>query len=127
MLKDAPVFRKGTSPNKVFDYLASVRPIIHCGDTTFDYLAEANAGICVPPGDARALANAVTALARMPDETLMDMGRRGRRYVEDNFNISRLTSGLERVLHEVVDNYGHKKIVEKSIVPDRMRDAKHGA
>ncbi len=110
ILKDSPIFKKGTSPNKVFDYLASVRPIIHCGDTTFDYIVEGRAGISVPAGDARALANAVSALARMPDETLMDMGRHGRCYVEEHFDIGRLAGGLEKVLYGAVHDFGLKKM-----------------
>ncbi len=108
ILRDLPVFQKGTSPNKIFDYLASVRPIIFCGDATFNYVAEAKAGITVPPGDARALADAVLALARKPVESRMEMGWCGRRYVEDHFNINRLAVGLEGLLLEVIEDYARK-------------------
>jgi glycosyltransferase involved in cell wall biosynthesis len=115
-LKDVPVFRRGTSPNKVFDYLASVRPIIHCGDLTFDYLSKTNAGIAVPAGDACSLANAIAAMARITAETRMEMGWRGRHYVEENFDVSKLSIGLEKVLHEAIDRYGHKRPSGKKTV-----------
>jgi glycosyltransferase involved in cell wall biosynthesis len=120
ILRDLPVFRRGTSPNKVFDYLASVRPIIFCGNVTFDYVADARAGITVPPGDARSLAEAVMTLAKQSADSLMDMGWCGRRYVEDRFNVSRLTKGLEQVLVEVVCDHARKKSCPGSWGADRM-------
>jgi glycosyltransferase involved in cell wall biosynthesis len=102
ILKDVPVFRRGTSPNKLFDYLVSARPIIFSGDTSFDYVTQARAGLTVPPGDGRALAAAVTALANTPFEVRRQMGLHGRSYVENNFNIQKLAGGLEKLLLQVI-------------------------
>lgn len=108
MLKDAPVFQRGTSPNKIFDYLASARPIVFCGDDTFNYVAKAGAGITVPAGDARRLSEAVIALAESPVEKLAEMGWCGRRYVEDHFSITELAVGFEEVLFAAVANHSSK-------------------
>ena len=74
------------------------------------------AGISLPAGDPRSLAKALTALARMPAEAHAEMGLSGRRYVEENFNISKLTAGLEGVLVQVVKDYGSKRL---SAVPQK--------
>lgn len=108
MLKDAPVFQRGTSPNKIFDYLASARPIVFCGDDTFNYVAKARAGIPVPAGDARCLSEALIALAESPVEKLAAMGRCGRRYVEDHFSIAKLVVGFEEFLFDAVANHSSK-------------------
>ncbi len=68
-LRDIPLYRYGISLNKLADYLASERPIIFFGRSTYDPVAEANAGFSVPPGDPVAIADAIekTARPRLPD------------------------------------------------------------
>jgi glycosyltransferase involved in cell wall biosynthesis len=83
-------------------------------------VADARAGITVPPGDARSLADAIMALAKKPADSLMEMGWSGRRYVEDRFNISRLTAGLERVLVEVVCEYARKNSCSQLQIGKKM-------
>lgn len=84
-LKDIPMFRT-TYPNKVFDYMAAAKPIILGIDGVIREVVEAaDGGVCVRPGDAEELANAVRTLADTPDRG-RDMGRRARDYVTQHFN-----------------------------------------
>lgn len=97
-LKDSRLFRWGVSPNKLFDYMASARPVIFAVATDSNPVADAGAGITVPPNDPAALAEAVIQLAQMSAHERWEMGLRGRRYVEEKHAFHRLTDKLEEVL-----------------------------
>ncbi len=65
-LRPIPMFAT-TYPNKVFDYMAAGRPTILAIDGVIKrVIEEANGGIFTPPGDARALADAVRSLYKDP-------------------------------------------------------------
>jgi glycosyltransferase involved in cell wall biosynthesis len=85
ILQNIRMFRM-TYPNKVFDYMAAGRPIVLAIDGVIREVVEAaRAGIFVPPGNAKSLAEAVRYLADHRDEREA-MGRRARSYVESHFN-----------------------------------------
>lgn len=71
-------FYRLTFPNKLFDYLASGRPIVVSspGEAT-DVVQEARAGLVVAPEDASAMAEAIRRLRAMPREERRAMGLRG--------------------------------------------------
>ncbi len=67
-LLDIPMFRM-TYPNKVFDYMAAGRPTVLAIDGVIREVVEAaGGGLCVPPGDAAAIADAVQYLSTHRDE-----------------------------------------------------------
>ena len=84
-LSPAPVFRTFV-PSKLFDAMAAARPVILMVDgEARRILDEAGAGVFVPPGDAAALAAAITGLrhdARERDR----MGAAGRAFVAANYD-----------------------------------------
>lgn len=94
------VFRYGISSNKLFDYLASRKPVIFACKTRYDPVAIAGAGISVPPEEPEALAHAMLALSTTPPSQLAEMGNRGRRYVENHHAIKKLGSQLDRLLKQ---------------------------
>lgn len=95
ILKPIPLYAT-TYPNKVFDYMAAGRPVILAIDGVIRQVVESgHAGIAVCPGDSRALAQAVENLADSPDRG-KEMGRSGRRLVEERF--SRAESALKLAL-----------------------------
>jgi glycosyltransferase involved in cell wall biosynthesis len=57
-------------------------------------------GLYVPPGDPRALREALTHLWENPSEAER-MGRRGRAAIEERFTLDHLVAGLASVLREV--------------------------
>lgn len=62
-------------------------------------VAEAGAGLCVPAGDAQALAEAVLQLYRLPQEQLAAMGKRARSYYNVHFD-------HELLLDQLVERLG---------------------
>lgn len=101
-LIDAPVFKYGISSNKLFDFLAGARPIIFCCKSSNNPVADAHAGITVPPGDPTALSQAIATLAAMPAGERTEMGRAGRAYVEQNHGFDSLAARFAGMLNELV-------------------------
>ena len=91
-----------TYPNKVFDYMASGRPVVLAIDGVIRRVVEeAGAGMFVPPGDANAMAGAVLRYAR--DPALRERhGRAGRPHVETHFRREAQGEALRELLREVV-------------------------
>jgi glycosyltransferase involved in cell wall biosynthesis len=67
-----------------------------------DPVAEAGAGITVPPEDPRALAGAIARLVAMPADRRAAMGRAGRAYVEANHGFDVLADRLADCLDQAV-------------------------
>jgi len=101
LLRDRPVFRH-VLPSKIFEAMATARPIILgvLGESA-DLLLAAQAGVVFPPENAVALAEAVTALAGTP-ERAAEMGWRGRRFVEAELDRDKLAAAMLEELRAVV-------------------------
>ena len=93
------LYRFGTSPNKLFDYLVSGKPIIYGIDTVgYTPVRDFQAGLEVPSEDASALSAAVMKLREMPEHERRRMGSSGRRAAFDNHEYAMLAGCLEKVL-----------------------------
>lgn len=99
-LVDAPMFRYGISPNKLYDYMAAQRPVIFCCNASNDPIAESGGGISVAPGRPDLLAEAILRLAATPRERRAAMAAAARRHVEARHSFERLAADLARVLDE---------------------------
>jgi glycosyltransferase involved in cell wall biosynthesis len=97
-VKYLPVHRFGVSGNKVLDYMAVARPIIHAVRSSNHAVLDAGCGLECAPNDPEALAHAISALASMSPQERWEMGLRGRRYVEQNHDFGRLAVKLESIL-----------------------------
>jgi len=70
-VQDVPVFKYGLSSNKLFDYLASGRPVVAACAVPDNPVSASGGGICVPPDSPGAVGDALLALG-----TLDEAGRR---------------------------------------------------
>lgn len=104
ILKDSPLYKWGVSPNKLFDYMAAARPVIFCGNTDFNPIAEVQAGITVKAINGEGLAQAIRTLIDMPVEERWRMGLRGREYVETHHGLHMLAGTLEETLNQVASD-----------------------
>ena len=90
--------------NKIYDYLASGRPIIFAANAPNNPVADANAGISIPPDDSEAMVAAIKTILSMSPEKRRIMGENGRKYAEIHFDVSLLAKKLENILLKVVEN-----------------------
>ncbi|MFZ3199736.1 MAG: glycosyltransferase family 4 protein [Candidatus Acidiferrales bacterium] len=97
-LADLPLYKYGISLNKMCDYLASGRPILFAGDSTYNPIREAGAGIYVPAENPAALADAVDCLIALTPEERVRMGRNGLEYFKKHHDIRVLAERLEQTL-----------------------------
>jgi len=81
--------------------MAAGKPVILAIDGVIrQVVEEAGAGVFVPPGDAVALARAIREVAGNP-QTALEMGRRGRRYIEEHFDRAVLAEKLVDILNYI--------------------------
>lgn len=97
-------FQRMVLANKIFDYLAAGRPVIVAAEGEMAQLVqEAGCGLVVPPEAPELLAEAIRRLAAMPEEEREAMGRRGRKFILENY--SREDLG-DRLLGSFADETG---------------------
>lgn len=100
-LKDEPIFAM-TIPGKLQSYLAAGVPVLAVlrGEGA-NVVERAGAGLTCPPGDARALADAVMQLAALPTERLQQMRRNALAVSATEFDRDQLLSNLEAWLEQL--------------------------
>ena len=94
-----PLFRFGVSPNKLFEYLLSLCPVLYAIESG-DYLPvdECKAGLSIPAEDPQAIADAVVKLKDMSPEERQKMGENGRIYALEHHDYAKLAQKLAQVL-----------------------------
>ena len=104
-MKRTDLYRYGISPNKLHDYLAAGRPTIVAGTVHNNPVADAEAGITVPPEDPLSIAEAVETLAAMSADEQRNMGLRARQYIERYHDFPVLARRLEGVLKSALVSF----------------------
>lgn len=90
-------------PSKTWNILAAAKPVVAAVEEDSALgrlLRERQCGICVPPGDSRALATAVRQLQNRPADCA-EMGRNGRRYVTEEWTRRQATAQYIELLERV--------------------------
>ena len=80
-LQHSPLYAFGVSPNKLFDYMMSARPIVYAISAGNDSVQDAGCGVSVRAEDPRAVADGILKLYRASLDDRLAMGRRGRDYI----------------------------------------------
>jgi glycosyltransferase involved in cell wall biosynthesis len=108
-LSDEDIFA-ATVPNKVQAYMASGRPILaSLNGEGARLVKEADAGLAVPAGDAKALAAAALQLFNMSATERERLGGNGRLYFQANFDHDMLTDQLIAHIRYVSASYKENK------------------
>lgn len=85
-LQRQPLFRFGTCPTKLNDYMLAALPIIHAGDTPYDIVTLSGAGLSCEPGNPQKLSQAIMLLKSYTAKQRREMGEKGYRWIRDNRN-----------------------------------------
>ena len=95
MQKKSNLYKYGISPNKLFEYLASSKPVLFSGEVYNDIIKIANAGISIKPGEVEDLK---VAVSKFKIGNTVDLGKNGRSYLEENFNNIVLEKKLKKII-----------------------------
>lgn len=93
---------RGSSSNKLFEYMASGRPILSSVKIGYSPIEKYMLGISVEEDSIEAFRDAILNLYRMDEEELNRMGRRARRVAED-YDYKVLSNKLFSLLEEVIE------------------------
>jgi glycosyltransferase involved in cell wall biosynthesis len=108
-LQNDPLFRI-TIPSKIQAYLREGLPILVAVDGDAKEVVErARAGVGCRSEDAKALADAIAELSRVPTEELRQMGIRGREFYDREMSCQAGVGRLELYLRQVVAEHSAKQ------------------
>jgi glycosyltransferase involved in cell wall biosynthesis len=98
-----PEMKTPVVPSKIMSIMAAGRPILASLPLESDapqLIREARCGLCLPPGDTQAMAQAISRLRA--DQTLRKhMGAEGRRFAVQHFSLERCAAYLESKLQRM--------------------------
>ena len=91
----------GLSLNKLNDYLYSGNPTVFaCGSV--NVVGQSGGGIVVPPGDAKAYAEALVRVYHMSEEERKEMADKGRKEIKEKYSYSLLAKQYMKIFEEVM-------------------------
>ncbi|MEM0325394.1 MAG: glycosyltransferase family 4 protein [Candidatus Aenigmatarchaeota archaeon] len=101
-LLDSPLFKYGVSPNKIFDYMASEKPIIFAVNSINNPVNEAGCGITVDePNNPDAIARAILYMYELSEEERRKLGNKGKLYLLHNHTYESLAKRLINVFEKI--------------------------
>lgn len=104
VLREAPLFAFGVSPNKLFDYMAAGLPVVcNVPGEVARMVADAGAGVQARNSSAEALAEAIRALRTVAPARRVTMGRDARAWVCREHSRGVLASRLEEALESALE------------------------
>ena len=103
VLREAPLFSFGVSPNKLFDYLAAALPVVcNVPGEVAQMLEESAAGVQAADASGPALAASIRKVLALPPQERRRMGAAGRDWVAREHSRSVLGSRLDAFLRELL-------------------------
>ncbi len=83
--KNRPIYQYGVSPNKLFDYMLSAKPILHAFTARYDIVKQHQCGITVDAENPLAIAQGIKQMVGMSKDELDKMGQNGKHAVLSSF------------------------------------------
>ena len=96
--QDVSLYRFGTAPNKIPEYMYSAKPILQSCNDGYDYIKHAMCGMSVKSQNPHAIAEAVLQLKSMSPDDRQKMGENGRAYAIQHHDYAKLAEKLAKVL-----------------------------
>ena len=89
-LKKENLFKYGVSPNKLFDYMYSSKPILYAIESGKSIVDISNCGISIEAQSPKAIVEGVKKLYAMPKEEREILGSNGKEYILEHFTYEKL-------------------------------------
>jgi glycosyltransferase involved in cell wall biosynthesis len=102
-------WKRGNSSNKLFEYMASGKPIISTVEMGYSPIKKYNCGIELEENTAESLVEGLTRLRSMPEQTLKQMEENALVAAKD-FDFVNLSQKLSDVINRTVSEYEKKTI-----------------
>lgn len=90
-LKKEKLFHFGVSPNKLFDYMYSAKPILFAIETYKSLVDKSKCGITIESENSQKIVNAILQFNSMNNSQLKVLGENGKNYVLNNHSYEKLT------------------------------------
>ena len=97
---DSDLYQYGISPNKIFDYMMSGRPILESCNKMASIVDVFGCGKYCEPANPDAIANAIIEMSLMSSDALQEMGKKGREAVKNNFDYKILANKYMEIFGE---------------------------
>ncbi|NME35803.1 MULTISPECIES: glycosyltransferase family 4 protein [Fusobacterium] len=97
-IKKSSLYKYGLSPNKLFEYLVSRKPILISTDTKYNIIDDAKCGIVVEPENIMEIKKGILKLKNLSKNEQRNLGFNGRKYGEENFSITKLGEKLYNII-----------------------------
>jgi glycosyltransferase involved in cell wall biosynthesis len=97
-LKKENLFKYGVSPNKLFDYMFSAKPIVYAIDSGKSNIVKlANCGVTAEAQNSNSIKEAILKLYAMPKEQRDILGKNGKEYVLEHFTYEKLAKKFTKL------------------------------
>ncbi len=100
-LQKKKIFTYGVSPNKLYDYLYSAKPIVYGINDKFSIIDRADCGISVDVDDPKSIADAILKLYHMDKDKRELMGKRAKEYVLKYHSFEAISKQFAKTLEEL--------------------------
>ena len=98
--KNQLLYKFGVSPNKLFDYLNSGRPIIYSINSSNKPVDDANCGVSIAAENPGETAKAILELKLLDEEERKELGKNGKKYAKEHFEYAHLAQRLNDEVFE---------------------------
>ena len=100
-LKKENLFKYGVSPNKLFDYMYSGKPILYAIESgKSDIVKIANCGLSIEAENSKAILDGVLKLYNMEKSERDKLGQNGKKYVLEHFTYKKLAEKFNKLLEK---------------------------
>jgi len=90
-LRKEKLFKYGVSPNKLFDYMYSAKPVIYAIESgKNDLIKLTGAGISIESESSKSIKEAILEIYNLSEEERKSMGKSAKKYVIENFTYEKL-------------------------------------
>ncbi|RUM50248.1 MAG: glycosyltransferase WbuB [Hydrogenothermus sp.] len=99
-LKNETIFKYGVSPNKLFDYMYSEKPILYAINSGNNIIKDANCGISVEAENPKSIAEGVLKLYKMSNTEREILGRNGKKHLLKYHTYKVITDKFEEIFND---------------------------